>query len=68
MASLDALDTAILRELQSDARRTNRDLAASVGVARPPHSTVCGPCATAVSSPDRPSPSTSPRSDAECRR
>src|ERR1700761_2363388 len=33
MAPLDALDTAILRELQSDARRTNRDLAAAVGVA-----------------------------------
>ncbi|MGD8195762.1 Lrp/AsnC family transcriptional regulator [Herbiconiux sp. P18] len=33
MASLDALDTAILRELQTDARRTNRDLAAAVGVA-----------------------------------
>ncbi len=33
MASLDALDTAILRELQSDARRTNRDIAAAVGVA-----------------------------------
>jgi DNA-binding Lrp family transcriptional regulator len=30
---LDALDTAILRELQSDARRTNRDIAAAVGVA-----------------------------------
>jgi DNA-binding Lrp family transcriptional regulator len=33
MTSLDALDTAILRELQSDARRTNRDIAAAVGVA-----------------------------------
>ena len=33
MAYLDALDTAILRELQADARRTNRDLAAAVGVA-----------------------------------
>jgi len=32
MASLDALDQAILRELQSDARRTNRDIAAAVGV------------------------------------
>jgi DNA-binding Lrp family transcriptional regulator len=32
MAHLDALDTAILRELQSDARRTNRDVAAAVGV------------------------------------
>jgi DNA-binding Lrp family transcriptional regulator len=30
---LDELDTAILRELQSDARRTNRDIAAAVGVA-----------------------------------
>jgi DNA-binding Lrp family transcriptional regulator len=29
---LDELDTAILRELQSDARRTNRDIAAAVGV------------------------------------
>lgn len=29
---LDDLDTAILRELQSDARRTNRDVAAAVGV------------------------------------
>ena len=33
MADLDALDTAILRELQADARRTNRDVAAAVGVA-----------------------------------
>jgi DNA-binding Lrp family transcriptional regulator len=33
MAPLDALDTAILRELQSDARRTNRDIATAVGVA-----------------------------------
>lgn len=33
MASLDELDTAILRELQHDARRTNRDVAAAVGVA-----------------------------------
>ena len=33
MADLDELDTAILRELQSDARRTNRDVAAAVGVA-----------------------------------
>ncbi|MEU7816801.1 Lrp/AsnC family transcriptional regulator [Pseudonocardia sp. NPDC049154] len=32
MADLDALDTAILRELQRDARRTNRDVAAAVGV------------------------------------
>ena len=32
MAHLDALDTAILRELQADARRTNRDVAAAVGV------------------------------------
>lgn len=32
MARLDELDTAILRELQADARRTNRDVAASVGV------------------------------------
>lgn len=30
---LDELDTAILRELQSDARRTNRDIASAVGVA-----------------------------------
>ena len=30
---LDELDTAILRELQADARRTNRDVAAAVGVA-----------------------------------
>jgi DNA-binding Lrp family transcriptional regulator len=29
---LDELDTAILRELQADARRTNRDVAAAVGV------------------------------------
>ncbi|WP_440711462.1 Lrp/AsnC family transcriptional regulator [Herbiconiux sp. YIM B11900] len=29
---LDELDTAILRELQTDARRTNRDIAAAVGV------------------------------------
>ena len=29
---MDELDTAILRELQTDARRTNRDIAASVGV------------------------------------
>ncbi|OJV76566.1 MAG: AsnC family transcriptional regulator [Cellulomonas sp. 73-92] len=33
MTDLDALDTAILRELQDDARRTNRDVAAAVGVA-----------------------------------
>ena len=32
MANLDELDTAILRELQADARRTNRDIAAAVGV------------------------------------
>ena len=32
MTSLDALDTAILAELQSDARRSNRDFAAAVGV------------------------------------
>lgn len=32
MEHLDALDTAILRELQRDARRTNRDVAAAVGV------------------------------------
>lgn len=30
---LDALDIAILRAIQSDARQTNRDLAAAVGVA-----------------------------------
>jgi len=33
MTHLDELDTALLRELQRDARRTNRDLAAAVGVA-----------------------------------
>ena len=33
MPQLDELDTAILRELQADARRTNRDVAAAVGVA-----------------------------------
>ncbi|TCP57551.1 DNA-binding Lrp family transcriptional regulator [Tamaricihabitans halophyticus] len=33
MVVLDELDTAILRELQRDARRTNRDVAAAVGVA-----------------------------------
>lgn len=32
MATLDELDKAILRELQTDARRTNRDIAAAVGV------------------------------------
>ena len=32
MEHLDELDTAILRELQRDARRTNRDVAAAVGV------------------------------------
>jgi len=32
MPNLDELDKAILRELQSDARRTNRDLAAAIGV------------------------------------
>lgn len=31
-AVMDELDKAILRELQSDARKTNRDLAAAVGV------------------------------------
>ena len=29
---LDVIDTAILRELQVDARRTNRDVAAAVGI------------------------------------
>jgi DNA-binding Lrp family transcriptional regulator len=33
MVELDELDTAILRELQQNARRTNRDVAAAVGVA-----------------------------------
>jgi DNA-binding Lrp family transcriptional regulator len=33
MAGLDELDTAILRELQVDARRSNRDVAAAVGIA-----------------------------------
>src|ERR1700755_2025229 len=33
MADLDELDTAILRELQSDARKTNREGAGAVGVA-----------------------------------
>jgi DNA-binding Lrp family transcriptional regulator len=32
MTDLDELDTAILRELQSNARRTNRDIAAAVGI------------------------------------
>jgi DNA-binding Lrp family transcriptional regulator len=32
MTTLDALDTAILAELQSDARRSNRDVAAAVGI------------------------------------
>ncbi|MEF2976461.1 Lrp/AsnC family transcriptional regulator [Subtercola sp. YIM 133946] len=32
MTDLDELDQAILRELQVDARRTNRDIAAAVGV------------------------------------
>lgn len=32
MEELDDIDTAILAELQRDARRTNRDIAASVGV------------------------------------
>jgi len=32
MADLDELDKAILRELQADARRTNREIAAAVGV------------------------------------
>jgi DNA-binding Lrp family transcriptional regulator len=32
LAGLDELDQAILRELQADARRTNRDVAAAVGV------------------------------------
>ena len=32
MWTLDAIDTAILRELQSDARRSNRDVAAAVGI------------------------------------
>jgi DNA-binding Lrp family transcriptional regulator len=32
MPELDELDTAILRELQSDARKTNREVAAAVGV------------------------------------
>lgn len=33
MVALDDLDAAILRELHADARRTNRDIAAAVGVA-----------------------------------
>jgi DNA-binding Lrp family transcriptional regulator len=33
MAHLDELDTALLLELQRDARRTNRDVAASLGIA-----------------------------------
>jgi DNA-binding Lrp family transcriptional regulator len=33
MAHLDELDTALLVELQQDARRSNRDLAAAVGIA-----------------------------------
>ena len=33
MSHLDELDTALLRELQRDARRTNRDLAAAIGIA-----------------------------------
>jgi DNA-binding Lrp family transcriptional regulator len=32
MTQLDAIDTAIIRALQSDARRTNRDIAAAVGI------------------------------------
>jgi DNA-binding Lrp family transcriptional regulator len=32
MADLDELDRAILRELQSDARKTNREVAAAVGI------------------------------------
>jgi DNA-binding Lrp family transcriptional regulator len=32
VAILDDIDTAILRELQSDARRSNRDVAAAVGI------------------------------------
>jgi DNA-binding Lrp family transcriptional regulator len=32
MADLDELDKAILRELQSDARKTNREVAAAVGI------------------------------------
>jgi len=32
MSTLDAIDTAILAQLQSDARRSNRDVAAAVGV------------------------------------
>ena len=32
LSHLDELDTAILAELQADARRTNRDVAAAVGV------------------------------------
>lgn len=32
MAGLDELDKAILRELQVDARRTNKDVAAAIGV------------------------------------
>lgn len=32
----DAVDQALLRELQNDARQTNRDLAAKTGVSPPP--------------------------------
>ncbi len=32
MVQLDELDKAILRELQSDARRTNRDVATAIGI------------------------------------
>ncbi|WP_211240849.1 Lrp/AsnC family transcriptional regulator [Hamadaea tsunoensis] len=33
MTTVDELDSAILRELQTDARQTNRELAATIGVA-----------------------------------
>ena len=59
MADLDELDTAILRELQADARRTNRDIAAG-GVAPPPPWTAPAACAGAASSAAHCSTSTSP--------
>ena len=53
MEALDELDTAILRELQADARRTNRDIAAAVGVAPTAAcasaASSAAPCSTSIS-------------------
>ena len=59
MAGLDELDTAILRELQVDARRTNRDIVAALGVSPTTALDRRAGCVSAASSGGRCSTSTS---------